>query len=66
MRIRMNIISTGLVMLVSPPNTPEVAAASQVPASFKEFTMPAATVPKSSPNPVMPAVKLPCSDTHNL
>ena len=56
----------GLVMLPKPPNTPEDAACSHVPASCSEAMISEATVPKSVPRPVIPAVKLPCRDTQSL
>ena len=66
MRIRIKIIRIGLVMLPSPPNTPAEAASCHVPASFKDSMVLAATAPKSEPKPVIPAVKLPCRETHSL
>ena len=66
MRISIKIIRMGLVMLPSPPNTPALAASCHVPASFKDSIVLTATALKSDPRPVIPAVKLPCRETHSL
>ena len=65
-RINIKIIMMGLVIAFKPPNTLLVMACSRLPASCREAMMPWATVPKSVPRPVIPAVKLPCKDTDSL
>ena len=52
-------------MLFNPPNIPDEAASCHAPASFSVAIISEATVPKSLPRPVMPAVKLPCKDTQS-
>ena len=61
----MKIMRIGLVMLFNPPNIPDEAASCHAPASFSVAIISEATVPKSLPRPVMPAVKLPCKDTQS-
>ena len=64
--MRIKIIMIGLVIVFKPPNTLLVMACSRFPASCNDAMIPWATVPKSVPRPVIPAVKLPCKDTDSL